>query len=108
MRIFFSAAMASTSSTHRLEAVASLKFLAIENMPPNFSAHVYGQTARWIRNGSNGRTEVSLGPRDIVLDGDWGPSCPLRKGALQPSLFGPLPWPTSPQVHILPVTRIVD
>jgi len=46
----FSATMGSTYSTHRLGAVASLKFLAIENMPPHFLAHVYyGQTAGWIR-----------------------------------------------------------
>jgi len=30
----FSATMASTSSTYRLKAVVSLKFSAIENMPP--------------------------------------------------------------------------
>jgi len=34
----FSATMASTYSTHRLGAVASLNFFAIENMPPHFSA----------------------------------------------------------------------
>jgi len=46
----FSATMATTYSTYRLGALASLKFLAIENMPPHFSAHVYyGQTAGWIR-----------------------------------------------------------
>jgi len=39
----FSATMANTYSTYRLGAVASLIFLAIENMPPHFSAHVcYG------------------------------------------------------------------
>jgi len=33
-------------TTYRLEALASLKFLAIETMPPLFSAHVYyGKTA---------------------------------------------------------------
>jgi len=46
----FSATMTTTYSTYRLGAVASLKFLAIENMPPHFSAHIYyGQTAGWIR-----------------------------------------------------------
>jgi len=38
--------MATSYSTYRLVAVASLKVLAIENVPPHFSAHVYyGQTA---------------------------------------------------------------
>jgi len=38
------------SATYRLGALASLKFLAIENIPPHFSAHVYySQTAGWIR-----------------------------------------------------------
>jgi len=35
----FSATMAATYSAYRLGAMASLKFLAIENMPPHFSAH---------------------------------------------------------------------
>jgi len=43
-------------------------------------------------------------PGDIVLDGDAAP--PPRKGS-QPPLFGPLLWLASPQVRILPITRIV-
>jgi len=32
--------------------------------------------------------ELGLGPCDIVLDGDWGPSSPPQKGeAQQPPLF---------------------
>jgi len=65
--------MATTYSTYRLGAMASLNFLAIENMPPHFSAHVYyGQTAGWIRIPLG--KEVGLGPRDVVLDGDPSPS----------------------------------
>jgi len=42
--------MPTTYSTYRLGAMASLKFLTIEKMPPHFSAHVYyGKTAGWIR-----------------------------------------------------------
>ena len=74
--------MATTYSTYRLGAVASLKFLAIENMPSHFSAHIYyGQTAGWIRIPLD--TEVFLGPGDIVLDGDPSLS-PPHKGAQQP------------------------
>jgi len=74
-------------------------------MPPNFSAHVYyGQTAEWIRIPLD--TEVTLGPGDVVLDGDLASS--PRKGAQHPQLFGPLLWPTSPQARILPIIRIVD
>jgi len=117
----FLATMASTYSTYRLGAVASLKFLAIENMTPHFSAHVYGKTAGWIKIPPG--TEVGLGPGDIMLDGDpapapkkgeaapqdgtwygdrllprphcvrWGPSSPTPKKA-QPPIFGPcLLWP---------------
>ena len=57
------------------------EILAIENMPPHFSAHVsYGQMAGWIRIPL--RTEVGLGPGDIVLDGNPPPP---QKGAQQPS-----------------------
>ena len=78
--------MATTHSNYRLGAVASLKFLAIENMPPDFSANVYyGQTPGWIRIPLN--TEVGLGTSDIVLDGD--PPTP-RKGAQQPPTFRPM------------------
>jgi len=39
---------------------------------PQFSAHVYcGQTAAWIRMPLG--TEVGIGLRDIVLDGDPAP-----------------------------------
>jgi len=60
-----------------------------------FSAHVHcGQTAGWIKMILG--TEVGLGPRHIVLDGDWGPSSPPQKGsrAAPPPIFGPfLLWP---------------
>ena len=56
--------------------------------PPNFlkfSAHVYcGQTPGWIKMPL--RTEVGLGPGDIVFDGD--PSPFLKKGT-QPQIFVP-------------------
>ena len=64
----FSVTMATTYTIYRLGAVSSLNFLAIENMPPHFSAHVYyGQTAGWIKIPLG--TDVGLGPGDIVLDG---------------------------------------
>jgi len=102
----FLATMATTYSTYRLGAVVSLKFLAIENMPPHFSAHVYyGHTVGWIR--------IPLGTEVRLSSGDtrrWGTTSPLRKGAQQrpPPLFGPLLWPASPQARILSITRIVD
>jgi len=72
----FSATMATTYSTYRLRAVASIKFLAIENMPPHFLAHVhYGQMSQWIRIPLG--MEVCLGRGD-VLDGDPPPP---QKGA---------------------------
>jgi len=59
-----------------LGIVASLKFLAIENMPPHFSAPVcYGQVAGWIRIPLG--MEVCLGSGNIVLDGDPPPHGPL-------------------------------
>jgi len=77
--------------------------LAIENMPPHFSAHVYcGKTAAWIRIPLG--TEVRLGPGDIVLDGDPAPS---RKGAQQSSTFRPTALAGIPP-RILPITRTVD
>ena len=90
----FSATMATTYSTCHLAAVASLKFLAIENMIAHFSAHVcYGKTTGWIRIPLG--MEVGLGPDDSVLDGD--PARPLHaKGHSSPHpLFGTLLWPTS-------------
>jgi len=42
----FSATMPTTYSTYRLGAAASLKFLAIENIPPHFSAHCSGPHPR--------------------------------------------------------------
>jgi len=64
-----STTMPTTYSTYCLGAVASLKFLAIENMLPHFSADVcYGQTAGWIRIPLG--TEVCFGPGNIMLDGD--------------------------------------
>jgi len=70
----FSVTMATTYSIYRLEAVTSIKILAIENMSPHFSAHAYyGQTAGWIK--------IPTGS-------------PLRKRAQQPPFFGPcLLWP---------------
>jgi len=44
-----------------------------------------GQMARWIKMPLG--TEVGLGPSNIVLDGDPAPH--QRKGAQQPTLFGP-------------------
>jgi len=77
--------MATSYNTYRLGVVASLKFLAIENMPPHISAYVcYGQRTEWIRIPLG--TEVGLGPGDIVR---WGPSSPTRKEAQQPSTFQP-------------------
>jgi len=69
-----------TYSTYRLRAVVSLKFLAIENMTPHGSAHVYyGKTAGWIRIPLD--TKLGIGPGDIVLDGD---PAPPGKGVQQP------------------------
>jgi len=77
--------MATTYSTHRFEAAASLKFLVIENMHPHFPAHVcYGQTAGWI--GIPLGAEICLVPGDIVLHGD--PS-PQGKGHSSPPTFRP-------------------
>jgi len=88
--------MATTYSTYRLGAVASLKFLAIENMPSHFSAHIYyGQTAGWIRIPLD--TEVFLGPGDIVLDGDPPPH---GKGHSSPHFSAHWPGP-HPQARIL-------
>jgi len=98
---FFSATMATTYSTYHLGCVASLKFLAIENMSPHFSAHVYnGQTAGWIRIPL--RTDVGLGPGDIVLDGD--PASSLHAAPT----FRPTALAASPQARILLITHTVD
>jgi len=57
--------MATAYSTYRLEADASLKFLAIENMTPPFSARIYyGKTAGWIRIPLG--TQVGFGSGDTV------------------------------------------
>ena len=81
----FSATMATTYSTYRLGAMAFLKFLAIENMPPHFSAHVYyGQMAGRIRIPLD--TEVCLGLDVIVLGGD--PPPPTER-TQQPPTFRP-------------------
>jgi len=78
------ATRATTYSTYRLGAMASLKFLAIENMTPNFSAHVYyGKTSGCVRIPLG--TKIGLGPGDIMLDGD--PASPPRKGTQQLSHF---------------------
>jgi len=92
----FSATIVTTYSTYSLRAVARLKFLAIENMTPHFSAHIcYGKMAGWIMVPLG--MEVRLGQGDSVLDGD--PARPLHaKGhsSLHPTtLFGPLLWPAS-------------
>ena len=58
--------MAITYNTYRLGDVASIKFLAIENMP-QFSANVF-PTGGWIRIPLG--PEVDLGPGDSVLYGD--------------------------------------
>jgi len=84
----FSATMAITHGTYCLGDLASLKFLAFENMPPHFSASVYyGQMTGWIKIPPG--MEVGLGPGGIMLDGD--PAPPSRKGAQQPPHF----WPTA-------------
>ena len=76
----FLATMATTYSTYRLGAVVSLKFLAIENMPPYFSAHVYyGQMAGWISIPHG--MEVGLGPGDM-LDGNPAPR--MQRGTVAP------------------------
>jgi len=103
----FSPTMATTYGTDHVGAVASLKFFAIENMTPRFSAHVYyGKMVGWIRIPLG--TEVRLSPGEAsVLDGN--PACPLyAKGHSSSPLFGPLLWPASPQACTLPITRIVD
>jgi len=66
--------------------LACLKFLAIENMPPQFLAHVYYcQMTGWIKIPPG--MEVGLSPGGIMLDGD--PAPPSRKGAQQPPTFQP-------------------
>jgi len=59
--------------------------------PPQFSVHVHcDQMAGWIKVALG--TEVGLGPRHIVLDGD--PALLLKKAAEAPPIFGPLLlWP---------------
>jgi len=55
--------------------------------PPQFSAHIGGQTAGWITMPLG--TKVGLGPRNIVFDADPAlPSPPLRGGA-SPCLLWP-------------------
>jgi len=80
----FSATLATTYSTYHLGSVASLKFLAIENMPPHFSAHVYcGQSGGWIR--------IPLMPRPRQHCVRWVPSSPPHTEAQKPPTF----WPTA-------------
>jgi len=56
---------------------------------PQFSAHVCGQMAGWIKVPLD--TEVDLGPGHIVLD---GAQLPPERGTAAPSLFGPcILWP---------------
>jgi len=52
--------------------------------PPQFSAHVYcGQTAGWVKMALG--TEVGVGPRHIVLDGD---PAPLPQKRTELPIFG--------------------
>jgi len=54
---------------------------------PQFAAHVYcGQMAAWIKMSLG--TEVALGLRDIVLDGDPAPL--PKKGAPHPLTLRPM------------------
>jgi len=62
---------------------------------PQFSANVYGgQTAEWIKMPLG--TEVSLGPDDIVLDGDQATISPRREQSPLPNFRPCLLWPRSP------------
>jgi len=55
---------------------------------PQILAHVYcGQTAGWMKTPLGSRTEVSLIPGHIVLDGD---KALPRKGHSSPSSFWPM------------------
>jgi len=101
----FSATVATTYSTYLFGAVASVKFLAIESMPPLFSAHVCcGQTGGWVKIPPG--TELHLGPGDIILDGD--PAPPPHKGAQQSPTFRPTALariPASPHFSHNPYCR---
>jgi len=96
-----SATMATICSTYHLRAVASLKFVGIENMPAHFAAHVFGQMAGWIRIPLS--MEVCLVPCDIVLDGDPPPH---GKWHSSPRLSGPLLWPTGSHFTHDPFCRL--
>jgi len=80
--------MAVLNNSYRLGVVASLKFLAIENMPPHFSTHVcYGQTAGWIRIPLG--MEVRLGPDHTIT---WDPA----PRSTQTATAAPTFWPAGP------------
>jgi len=99
--------MATTYSTCHLAAVASLKFLAIENMIAHFSAHVcYGKTTGWIRIPLG--MEVGLGPDDSVLDGDPARPPPCKGAQQPPPTFRHTAVAHILQTHILPITHIVN
>jgi len=68
-----------------------------KGLSPQFSAHVHcDQTAAWIKMPLS--TEVGLGLRDIVLDGD--PAHPPLKER-RPPIFGQCPlWPNGHLVWI--------
>jgi len=113
--VYFSATVASTYSIDRLGAVASLKFLAIDNMPPHFSAHTNTNTNKnlysakfvdkmrqrrcllwpngWMDQDTTWYGGTGLGLGDIVLDGD--PAPPHTERAQHPHFsvhcFGPHP-----------------
>jgi len=99
----FSATMASTYSTHHLGAVASLKFLAIENVSPLFDPCLLWPNG-WMDQDTTLYGGRRLPRRHCVR---WGPSSSDGKGQSSHPLFCPLLWPTSPQARILPITRTI-
>jgi len=65
--------MATTYSSYRLRAAASIKFLATQNMPSHFLANVYyGQMAGWIKIPLG--TEVGLGQATVCWMGTHLPT----------------------------------
>jgi len=88
MRILSNSAKFSAYNFSATGAVASLKFLVIENMPPHFLAPIYyGQMAGLIRI-LLGTTEVCLGQDNITLDGDPPPR--TERGTTDPRNFRPM------------------
>jgi len=80
----FSATMATTYGTYHSGSMASLKFLATENMPAHYSVHVYcGQTAEWSRIGYHLIRRGTPRPRRHCVR--WENSCPFQaKGQSSP------------------------